>query len=86
VHDTIDPHILEGFQVEIRGRKQDKGKRFNKQSSTVERIAIDRKITFEACICFTMEVQKPCVAYNNGVKEKNKTEKELQTVYEHESS
>jgi len=54
--------------MEIRSRKQDQGKRFDKQSSTIRRIAVDRNITFEACIYFTVEVYGPWVAYNKGIK------------------
>jgi len=54
--------------MKIRGRKQDQGKRFDKPSSTIKRITVDRKVSFEACICFTVEVEKPYVAYNNSIK------------------
>jgi len=63
--------------MEIRGRKQDQGKRFDKRGSTIKRIAVDRKITFEARICFTVEVYKPCVAYNKGIKKEKQDGKQV---------
>jgi len=72
--------------MEIRGRKQNQGKRFDKQSSTIKLIPVDRKIAFEARTGFTVEIQKPCVACNNSIKGEKKRETKLQTIYEHESS
>jgi hypothetical protein len=42
--------------MEIRGRKQDQGKCFDEQSSTIKRIAVDRGIAFEARVCFAVEI------------------------------
>jgi hypothetical protein len=56
VHDTVHPHILEGFQMEIWSRKQEQGKRLDKECSTVKRITVDRKVAFNARASLTMEI------------------------------